>query len=124
MRQTVHKVIGAAFWLLTAALWVELWVEGKTSLAAFQSTGIRLAILAGTVLAITTWWVRHNVGIYRRKGPRSGRPEHLPRIDEDRLGRELRWRLAGGHVGARTTRHLVIEHDDDTKSYRRGSLRR
>ena len=29
----------------------------------------------GAVLAVTIWWIRHNVSIYRRKGPRRGRPD-------------------------------------------------
>jgi hypothetical protein len=121
MRQLAHKAIGVFFWLLTAALWVWLWAEGRATWDAFEGTTVRLAILAGTVFAVTTWWVRHNVGIYRRKGPRSGRPENLPRTDADRLGRDLRWDLPGGHVAALSAGHLVVDLDGETKSYRRAA---
>jgi hypothetical protein len=118
MREAVHKAIGAFFWILIVVLWVILWREGETSLAAFADTGVRLAVLAGTVLAVTTWWIRHNMGIYRRKGPRNGRPPNVPRIDEDRLGRPIEWAMTGGHVAARDARHLVIEVENETKTYR------
>ena len=120
MRQFLHKVIGAAFWLLLIGLWVLLALEGRASGAAFRDTGLRLAALMGVVLAVTIWWIRHNVGIYRRKGPRTGRPSQPPRTDEDRLGRHLRWDLAGGPIAARERAHLVVELDGDVKSYRPG----
>jgi hypothetical protein len=123
MRQLAHKAIGVFFWLLMGALWVLLWRDGRATWSAFEGTGVRLAILAGTVFAITTWWVRHNVGIYRRKGPRSGRPENLPRTDVDRLGRVTRWSLPGGHVAARDVPHLIVELDGDVKRYRRAGSR-
>ena len=119
MRQLVHCVIGVAFWLLLAALWVLLAVEGKASGAAFRDTGVWLAALMGAVLAVTIWWIRHNVAIYQRKGPRRGRPEQPPRTDEDRLGRALDWALPGGASAALAERHLVVDVAGDVKAYRR-----
>jgi hypothetical protein len=119
MRQLVHCVIGVAFWLLLAALWVLLAVQGKASGEAFRDTGVWLAALMGAVLAVTIWWIRHNVAIYRRKGPRRGRPEQPPRTDEDRLGREVDWALAGGAPVGVAERHLVVEVEGNRKTYRR-----
>ena len=119
MRQLVHCVIGVAFWLLLAALWVLLAVQGKASGAAFRDTGVWLAALMGAVLAVTIWWIRHNVAIYRRKGPRRGRPEKPPRTDEDRLGRDVHWAMPGGAAGALGERELVVELAGDAKTYRR-----
>jgi hypothetical protein len=119
MRQLVHCVIGVAFWLLLAALWVLLAVQGKASGAAFRDTGVWLAALMGAVLAVTIWWIRHNVAIYRRKGPRRGRPEQPPRTDEDRLGREVDWALPGGAPVAVAERHLLVEVEGNRKTYRR-----
>jgi hypothetical protein len=118
MRQFAHSVIGLAFWLLLAALWVLLALEGKASGAAFRDTGLRLAALMGVVLAVTIWWIRHNVAIYRRKGPRRGRAESAPRTDEDRLGRRVAWALPGDAPAALGERHLVIEIAGDLKTYR------
>jgi len=119
MHQFFHKVIGAAFWLLLAVLWAVLALEGKASGAAFRDTGLRLAALMGVVLAVTIWWIRHNVGIYRRKGPRRGRAENPPRTDEDRLGRDVAWTMPGGAPAALAERHLVVEIAGDLKTYRR-----
>jgi hypothetical protein len=73
----------------------------------------------GAVLAVTIWWIRHNVAIYRRKGPRRGRPENPPRTDEDRLGRDVAWTMPGGAPAALAERHLVVEVVGDLKTYRR-----
>ena len=120
MREFAHKVIGLAFWLLLVALWVLLALEGKASGAALRDTGLRLAVLMGVVLAVTIWWIRHNVAIYRRKGPRRGRSENAPRTDQDRLGRAVAWTVPGGAPAARAERHLVVEIAGDLKTYRRG----
>jgi len=119
MRQFAHKVIGAAFWLLLIGLWVLLALEGKASGAAFRDTGLWLAALMGAVLAVTIWWIRHNVAIYRRKGPRRGRPENPPHTDEDRLGRNVAWAMQGGAPAALAERHLVVDIAGDLKTYRR-----
>jgi hypothetical protein len=119
MRQALHIAIGLAFWALLAVLWLLLALEGKTTGAAFRDTGLQLAALMGAVLAITIWWIRHNVGIYRRKGPRRGRPDSPPRTDEDRLGRNVAWAMPGGAPAALAERHLVVEIAGDLKTYRR-----
>jgi hypothetical protein len=120
MRQALHVAIGLVFWALLGVLWAVLALEGKASGAAFRDTGLQLAALMGAVLAITIWWIRHNVGIYRRKGPRRGRPELTPRTDEDRLGHVVRWALPDGVAAAATEQHLIVELDDGIKTYRRG----
>jgi uncharacterized iron-regulated membrane protein len=118
MREFAHKVIGLAFWLLLAGLWALLAHEGRASGASFRDTGLWLAALMGAVLAVTIWWIRHNVAIYRRKGPRRGRPENPARTDEDRLGRGIAWTMPGGAPAALAERHLVVEIAGDLKTYR------
>ena len=119
MRQALHVAIGLAFWALLAVLWVALAHEGKASSAAFADTGLQLAALMGAVLAITIWWIRHNVAIYRRKGPRRGRAEMAPRTDQDRLGHALRWDLSDGAAAAAAEQHLIVELEGSVKTYRR-----
>ncbi len=96
-------------------------MNGKATPAAFRDSLLQIAVLVGVVLAITTWWVRHNVGIYRRKGPRLGRLDIPPVVDEDRLGRRVTWTMPGGALGAHAQRHLVVELDGDVKTYHRGT---
>jgi hypothetical protein len=119
MRQIVHGLVGVGSWLLVGVLWVSVVRDGKAA-GSFQDTVLELAVLAGVVLAVTLWWVRHNVGIYRRKGPRRGRVNSLPRTDEDRLGRAVCWSLAGGAAAATRAQRLVVEVDGDVKTYREG----
>lgn len=118
MRQVAHVLIAVAFWALLVVLWVKLWLDKEATPAALRDTLFQLAVVIGTVLAITTWWVRHNLGIYRRKGPRRGRAAEQPRTSEDRLGRPVRWAMEGGVQAARTQLHLIVELDHDVKSYR------
>jgi hypothetical protein len=119
MRQVGHVIVAIAFWLLLAALWAALVIGHRATGAAFLGAGSRVAVLVGVVLAVTTWWIRHNVGIYRRKGPRKERASQPPRTDRDRLGRRVRWAMPGGARTARAHRHLVIEVHGDVKTYRR-----
>jgi hypothetical protein len=121
MRQVAHIVTALVFWLALAALWARLAIDHKATTEAFRDTLFQIAVLMGVVLAITTWWIRHNVGIYRRKGPRKGRPEIATVIDRDRLDRRIRWSMPGGVRTARAQRHLVVELDGDVKTYRRGA---
>jgi hypothetical protein len=118
MRQILHNLIGLASWLIVATLWAVLVGEGNASPGAVRSTVAELAAVAGLVLGVTLWWIRHNVGIYRRKGPRQGSPSARPRTDVDRLGRSVRWSMPGGVLTASRAGHLVIELDGEIKSYR------
>lgn len=69
-----------------------------------------VALVVVTVL--TLLWVRHNLGIYQRKGPRRGVPEvHEPWVS-DSLGRRLE--LPAGVAGARLVRVVL---DGDVKRY-------
>jgi hypothetical protein len=118
MRQLLHAALGVAFWVLVGLLWAMLWTQDKASAAAVLDTAARIAVCVGLVLSLTLWWVSHNVGIYRRKGPRKGRPSAAPDVAGDRLGRQLVWALDGGHAAAPALRHLVIELDGELKTYR------
>src|SRR6266536_1095324 len=116
MRQVGHAVVGIAFWLLLAVLWAVLAIGHRATGGAFLGAGFRVAVLIGIVLAITTWWIRHNVSIYRRKGPRKERASQPPRTDRDRLGRPVRWAMSGGVDAASAHQHLVVEVRDDVKT--------
>jgi hypothetical protein len=120
MRQLRHKAIGLFFWFLMGLSWVMLVREHKAGTENVTYSATYLAVVIGAVLAVTLWWIRHNTAIHRRKGPRTGRPTVAPRTDEDRLGRPLRWQLAGGVPAAREASHLVIDLDGAAKVYVEG----
>ena len=119
MRQIRHIVVGVSAWVALVGLWVLLAVQHKVTGAAFRDTLFQLSVIIGVVLAVTTWWIRHNVGIYRRRGPRQGRADVSPVTDHDKLGRAVRWNMPGGVDTAQTHRHLIVEIDGDVKTYRR-----
>jgi hypothetical protein len=117
MRQLAHKAVGLFFWALMIVLWVMLVLEHKAGAANIAYSVSYIAVIFGAVLAVTLWWIRHNTSIYRRKGPRTGRPAIPPRIDEDRLGRPIRWQLDGGPEAAVDAGHLVVDVDGSAKVY-------
>jgi hypothetical protein len=117
MRQLGHIVVGVAFWALLIVLWVLLVVEHKAGSASIAYSVQYVSAIGGAVLAVTLWWIRHNTRIYRRKGPRMGRPRIPPRIDEDRLGRPIRWQTENGAAGALDAAHLRVELDGQAKVY-------
>ncbi len=117
MRQLMHTAIGLFFWILMLALWIMLIAEHKAGAANIAYSVTYIALIVGAVLAVTLWWIRHNTTIYRRKGPRTGRPAIAPRTDEDRLGRPIRWHLDGGSRAAVDAGHLVVDVDGSAKVY-------
>jgi len=117
MRELGHKAIGLAFWAVLILLWITLIREHKAGGRTIVYSVQYLAMIGGAVLAVTLWWIRHNTRIYRRKGPRTGRPEISPRTDQDRLGRPIRWATDGGAAGALDAAHLVVELDGAAKVY-------
>ena len=117
MRQVCHIAVGVVFWALLIVLWIMLVLERKAGGASIVYSVQYLAAVGGAVLAATTWWIRHNTRIYQRKGPRTGRPRIPPRLDEDRLGRPIRWQTDGGPEGALDVGHLRVELDGAAKVY-------
>lgn len=118
MRQLAHKAIAIFFWIVLVVLWYALVVEGRAGAENITYSVQYVAVVAGAVLAVTIWWIRHNVRIYEKKGPRGHRPAEPPRIDEDRFGRPLRWQLEGGHEEAVGAAHIVVALDGEAKVYR------
>src|SRR4051794_1632557 len=96
-----------------AVAWLALFAPGQAPTAAVFSSIQSVAVLAGAVMAVTMWWIRHNTRIYQRKGPRKGRAEMAPRTDVDRLGRPLEWHLAGGAPQAQAVQHLLVQVSAD-----------
>ncbi len=119
MRETLHKLVGILFWLLLVAMWLRLAGNHSLSAASIRDSVQYVAAMGGAVLALTLCWIRHNVAIHRRKGPRTGSPVRAPRSDADRLGRPVLWSLPGGHATAVGESHLVVDLRDGAKVYRR-----
>ncbi len=119
MRERFHRVVGVMFWLVLAGMWALLAYGDRVTASNLVDSIQYVAAISGAVLAVTLYWIRHNVGIHQRKGPRADSPVVAPRIDADRLGRPLRWSLPGGHAAAVSESHLVVDLEDGAKVYRR-----
>lgn len=117
MRQVVHAVVASIFWVLLVGAWVLLAAQGKvTAGAVADSIGV-IAVMALLVGGLTLYWVRHNVRIYRRKGPRRGRPGSNPNITADRLARPVTWQFDDGHHGALQASHILVDLVGHVKVY-------
>lgn len=112
IRGTFHALIVVSGWALFVYWWDRVIPEvdsGDATVAVLFSGATALA----TVL-ITLLWVRYNIGIFRRKGPRT----HLVPVTEnhgtDVLGRKI---LLPGPEALKAASHVVISADGETKKY-------
>ncbi len=72
-------------------------------------------VLAVVTLVVTMWWVRHNLAIHRRKGPRRSVPVAAFPYLTDRRGRPLHL----DHGALRSAREVVVGiAADGAKHYR------
>lgn len=87
LRNAMHVLLVVAAWALFFKWWGQ--VLGDTSLP--EGAVAVLVILSVSLLTAlaTVGWVRYNLGIYRRKGPRRTVPDAAEDIGTDALGRKL-----------------------------------
>lgn len=79
---------------------------------------IALVFIGATVLATvlsTLLWVRYNIGIFRRKGPRKSLTHVAENHDTDRLGRRIE--RPSGPGSLKTARLVVVSVEGDAKKY-------
>jgi hypothetical protein len=74
-------------WGFFALAWVKVILEEGFSRVPF--TLLVLLVVTVTVLSSTALWIRHNIGIYRRKGPRRAAPSIAVEGETDFLGNRL-----------------------------------
>lgn len=63
-----RRLFLALLWLLFVALWYR--VYGVTTLRDITGAAVYLAGITIVYTLMMTLWIRHNLSIYRRKGPR------------------------------------------------------
>ena len=87
-RRALHLLLAAAGWALFAWWW---WIVlGRTGRGQMVWTGLFLIVSLIVIVTVTVLWVVHNLGIFRRRGPRQAVREVRPEFSHDVLGRPLR----------------------------------
>jgi hypothetical protein len=107
MRDWLHALIVVCTWVLFFYWWYIVLPVTLLSDAAWALLAILVVSLCTVVL--TLGWVRYNLGIYRRKGPRRKIPEVSERVVSDALGRDL---VHGGWEALRASRLIIVSVDD------------
>ena len=101
----------AAGWGVFAWSWLR--VAGRTPAATAVWGVLAVAVITVVTVGLTTWWIAHNLRIYRRKGPRRSVPLAMPDYRSDFLGRSLQadWLLL------RRSSVVVVRVDDEGKRF-------
>lgn len=113
MRNRFGIVIGALIgWPGLAWCW---WVVARDGDAPTREMLAVPVVMAAVTVVVTTWWVRHNQAIYRRKGERRDVPVAPSPYLADRRGRRLHF----DPTVVRSAREVVVDvTEDGAKLYR------
>lgn len=107
-----HSLIALLAWILFFVWWNQVIPQISVDDAAAAFLVIFLTVLLTSVL--TLLWVRYNVGIFRRKGPRKQIPAVSEERDADYLGRSL------DHPGydlLKSGRIVLVSREGDKKKF-------
>lgn len=87
----------------------------------WDSAPLMFLIIGAIIVSplVTLFWIFHNMGIYKRKGPRKGMADVKPYYDVDWSGREV----TADWATLANARVVVIEIDEFGKNYRVASTR-
>lgn len=110
LRGYLHAAIAVAAWILFFFWWRQVLGFTRREDLIFVLVFLLLAVAAATVVNLA--WVRHNVGIYRRKGPRTRVTEVSEDWGSDSLGRPIRWPSSGSVLRSRI---VTVSTDDRDK---------
>ena len=107
LRDAMHVVIVLAGWVLFFIWWGQVLRVASIPEAA-RAVLVILSVSLVTALA-TVGWVRYNLGIYRRKGPRRTVPDVSENVGTDALGRTL---VHPGGEALRSARVVTVSLTD------------
>jgi hypothetical protein len=107
-----HTFLAVMTWLLFLYWWNQVIPKISVEDASVAFLVIFLTLLITSVL--TLLWVRHNLGIFRRKGPRKGLPAVSEEILSDSLGRTLD---LPGYDSLKSAPVVFISREDDRKRF-------
>lgn len=108
----LHALLAVLTWILFVTWWNEVIPQITVEDASMACLVIFLTFLICSVL--TLLWVRYNVGIFRRKGPRKNLPSVSEECEADYLGRKL------DHPGCdflKCAPLVVVSREEDRKTF-------
>ena len=110
MRDGLHALLIVCTWVLFFYWWSLVLPATLLSDAVWAILAILVVSLCTVVL--TLGWVRYNLGIYRRKGPRRKNPDVPEVFAMDALGREL---VHAGWEAQRSSRLISVSVDGENR---------
>ena len=111
-RGIFHAFLTVLTWILFVCWWIQVIPQVSLEDAVVSFLVVTFTAIATSVL--TLLWVRHNIGIFRRKGPRKG----LPSVSEERLADSLGRTIS--HPGSdllKISRVVLVSNEDSTKRF-------
>jgi hypothetical protein len=107
-----HTLLTVLTWILFAYWWNKVIPQISVEDASMAFLVIFLTFLISSVL--TLLWVRYNIGIFRRKGPRKNLPSVSEEREADYLGRRLDH---PGYDFLKDAPLVVVSREEDRKNF-------
>ena len=108
-----HTFLAVMTWLLFVYWWNQVIPQISVEDASVAFLVIFLTLFITSVL--TLLWVRHNLGIFRRKGPRKNLPFVSEERDADYLGKRLDH---PGYAFLKDAPLVVVSREEDRKNFK------
>lgn len=112
LRGTFHALVSILAWILFVYWWKQVTPQISPKDAVVSALTILLTAIVISVL--TLLWVRHNIAIFRRKGPRKALPSVSEERDADHLGRTI---SHPGYGCLKTSRVVVVSNEENRKCF-------
>lgn len=112
VRETIHLLATLFFWCLFGYWWGKVLPQTSAQDVFDALLLISLSILCTVVLTLV--WVRHNIRIFRRKGPRKGLPSVSEHCSVDRTGVPV---VCPGAESLKHSRVVTISRQEDRKLF-------
>jgi hypothetical protein len=116
-RMTIKGIFHAFLVILTWILFVYWWNQVIPQITVEDASMAFLVIFLTFLICsvLTLLWVRYNIGIFRRKGPRKNLPAVSEEREVDYLGRRL---VHPGCDYLKGAPHVVISREEDRKNFK------
>lgn len=109
-RDVFHALIVVCAWVLFFYGWYRVLPITRHSDAGWAILVILVVSLC--TVGLTLGWIRYNLGIYHRKGPRRTIPDIPERFDKDALGNDL---VHEGWQALRASRLITVAVDGEKR---------